>query len=64
MAERENKCKLCGRILVRESKTGLCPVCQEKVRNYAVAGGVAVTVIVDLIKKFGWPIVKKLILNR
>ena len=54
------RCKQCGKILISESKLGLCPKCADKdIRGAAEAvGGLA---IVSAIIKITWKPVKGLI---
>lgn len=51
-------CKQCGKILVGESKTGLCDGCLNKDAGIAAAGAVAVPVLVKLGKKYGPSLLK------
>lgn len=53
MEKDEKKCWKCGRILVRKSKTGLCPKCVEQIEAGAAGAAALGSFAVVILKKVG-----------
>ena len=55
--KKEQRCKACKRIIMGESKTGICPECARKGKNMAIGffgimGGVVLKCMMDKKEKF------------
>ena len=58
MANKVKKCKQCGKILIKESKFGLCPKCADQDKRTAAGIFIATPLVAGIIKKT-WKPVKK-----
>ena len=57
MSEDVRRCKQCGKIIVGDSKLGICPKCADKDKRGAAGIGVALVGVGLAIKRFGKPAV-------